>query len=962
MVTIAEKKISVPVVVDYPIPTIKSDVEGVLVTDTSPEITLTLDSGLFADKVTADQISLAGSFAGMTVDKVTAKSNKLTLKLKGDTEIPEGQGYYVDGVIGINASAMENECKPGTVRIPIQESLINFESSEMTVDKNTITVPLTIIGNCKTSQLKAEDIKFVDSNRPIEDTDKESAVEVDVTDVKKISDSRVMVTMEAKGAADRNKAAEILDGRTVKVKDTQIMADFSTATFYPLFDYIEEDGKNFNLKLELRANNGTFSKELKTDVVTLDGDFADAKVASIKRKDDTTAELTISIPMNGQTKENFSYSSSVILEAGSLINSWGDATVQPVEYVRSYSQDTLGRISMNPMLASSLCFPRLSAALGGISTGIMSVTIGFILITTALQMSGLIKDATQQAMEINQIINKDIDRIWDALEETNRNLSEIKTIKNWETINDFSTDLGMLKAYMNKLEWYYKPERVKYLGYEPIEMGSVDIEDENADIEKLDLIKQLSLDMLYADLVDGNKKFANYWNTYNKMVEYYDRCIAALNADGDANPINAYLKVTGDLLNFDTVAYNCRKPFIDNIECTLLLALSKIRLANFGSVEFKENPKTKKIELVSDSPTLEYSEESYQIAIDQMEEIMGNMKDKILEEKDGVTYYNGAYCYTFGIKVNSFDSDNKDVFWAKTWRETDPVFYNQRKSAWLKGGSVFVYSHNKDYKNIIEESYKAPKYLAVDYTWGEPFFSQKAPEGFADDAIYEAKTEDIIAANRDEFVSRMQGRSLREELELAGIKIDEKTFKETPGLPFSSTIVYTMHRPEMWSGKPRNDQYCNGLATTYMDIIKWDDNKLTREVAAAQRETEVYSIDEKYTDWLRDGKTGVWGYKSAGEYDVKNIEMHTEEWCKSNNSAYDSLDDNYGNRNLIPIVRWIIETPDDTGMSPDRDKYMEPTKYLTLKEQMEGKKDKTESSTDESSKTESSKTESKTEG
>ena len=230
-VEIEKKNISTQAVVDYPVPTVKTEETGILATEENPELTLTLDSGLFAKEVKPEQISLAGSFSDMEVDKVSTKSNKLDLKLKGKVEMPEGQSIYVDGIIGINPSAMENERSSASVRVPIQQSLITFNSDEMTVSGSTVTVPLTVIGEEDLDNIKAESIRFfADDSAADDEEEPQERPAVTVTGVEKTDENKLNVTMNVDGVTDKNSAAEALDNRTVQLDGIQVDDDIYETT------------------------------------------------------------------------------------------------------------------------------------------------------------------------------------------------------------------------------------------------------------------------------------------------------------------------------------------------------------------------------------------------------------------------------------------------------------------------------------------------------------------------------------------------------------------------------------------------------------------------------------------------------------------------------------------------------------------------------------------------------------
>ncbi len=910
-VEIEKKNISTTAIVDYPAPTVKAEETGVLATEKDPELTLTLDSGFFSEEVKPEQISLAGSFSDMEVEKATPKSNKLELKLKGEIETPEGQGVYVDGIIGVNPSAMENERSSASVRVPIQQSLITFNADKMTVSGSTVTVPLTVIGEEDLDNIKSENIRFFSDDSADEDEQPQERPAVTVTGVEKAGENSLNVTMNVEGATDKNSAAEALDNRTVQLGDTTFLANFQPASIYPKLDYVEQDGDNLKLGLVVTAQNGAFDSKLTAEQISFDGDLEDAKVVSIERENATSANLTFTIPANGQTKEKFTYEGAVIFKAGALVNPWGDKTSAPTEYVRQYSQDTVGR--------GFETYMALTSVFGKANIAVMAATAGLTIAMIVLQTTGAVKTANEQLLDINEQINKNLDATFETIDKNRNLIDEIQDVMILKSVSDFNLKLAMLNTYCLKFQHYFKPGMIKLLGFDKVE--PVNNSDSAAvKAKKLKKIKEISQAVFEAENSRDDETahiFRDFFNTYTTMRNYYNSVCAVLKTSGDSNPINAYSKLLARTTNFDTIAYTLRNQYIDSIRATMLVGYSNIFLFNLRSTTIKSDA-TVKMRAVAST-----AEEDFNAISLECEKVINNnnkMSIKETEKKDGVTYYEKAYCYPFGIYVDSLDSANRDVFWAKTWRGEEKdgasMQYNRSKyvadvqgTSYAKGAGVFVYSHNNNAYKIIIDTHYAPDYIAKNYYWGEGMFSAKAPSGFANDAIYAEKSEDIIAANADQFVKRMNGRTLREELQLAGIQVDDDIYETTEGLPFASMVSY--------GSKTLNNGGSYFIeAKTYMNIIKWDDKYITKLVPAASRtvrrfvrnefgysaqEDDLDSVWEH--DWLREGKTGIGDYYTA------------ESFFNEQKKRFDGV----GDKNLIPIVRWVIDTPGDDGTSPNRD-------------------------------------------
>ena len=910
-IEIKKKNIITSAAVDYPVPTVTAEETGILATEENPELTLTLDGGLFAEKVTTDQISLAGSFSDMEADKISAKGNKLNLKLKGKIEIPEGQGVYVDGIIGINSSAMENERNSASVRIPIQQNLVMFNADEMTVDGGTVTVPLTVIGGEDLDNIKAEDIRFLEDGSADDDAEEpQKRPAVTVTGVEKSGEDSLNVTMNVEGTADKNSAAEALDNRTVQLGDTELLANFQPASIYPKLDYVEQDGDNLKLHLVVNTQNGTFDSKLTAEQIGLDGDFEKGTVVSIERENATTVNLTISVPANGQTKEKFSYEGSLVFEPGALVNPWGDKTDTATEYMRQYSEDTVGR--------GFETYAALTSVLGKANIAVMAATAGLTIAMIVLQTTGTVKSANEQMMDINAQINKNLDDTFEVLDKNRSLIDDIQDVFLLKYISDFNLKLAMLNTYCQKFQHYFKPGMIELLGFDKIEPVNKNDPPE-VQAKKLKKIKEITQAVFEAEKSRDDETaniFREFFNTYSTMRNYYNSVCALLKSTGDTNPINAYSKLLSRTTNFDTEALTLKTNYINSIRSIMFLAYSDIFMFNLRSTTVN-NDATVKMRSVA-----QQAENDYNAISKECEKVLDNNKNSSIKEagkKDGVTYYEKAYCYPFGVYVDSLDSANRDVFWAKTWRgeEKDGARTEYIKgkyvadvqgTSYAKGAGVFVYSHNNNAFRIIVDTRHAPDYIAKNYYWGEDMFSAKAPEGFSSYAICAEKTEDIIESNMDLFVQRMGGRTLREELELAGIQVDKDIYKNTEGLPFSSEVSYSHPLNEYGILIPGYIE-----AKTYMNIIKWDDKNITKNVPVAARTVQTSEYRDYYSgstwdkdwcrDWLKEGKIGIGNYHSAADFFYEQSKHYK----------------GTGEKNLIPIVRWEIDTPGDDGTSPSRD-------------------------------------------
>ena len=306
------------------------DIKSVASNDKETKLTLTLNEGSFADKVEKSDIMLSGSFESMQVESIISSGKNLTVMLSGTPQKLGGMTTYVDGVIEVSPYAVKDSGRVISTSVPVESEDMFIDSSTIKVDGDKVTASFGLVGVSEDiGKLKPEDFKF--------------EKDVTVTDVKKDSDEQVTLTMTVNGAKDANSAAAVLDGQKLKVSDKEIIVAADEADFYPVFDYVEKSGNNLKITLMLYANNGTFVDNLKTEQITLGGDFAKGKAESLSRESDTTAKLMITVPANGQTAETLDMDGEVTLKAGALVNSWGSKTSTDSKNVRNYCQSSLGR-------------------------------------------------------------------------------------------------------------------------------------------------------------------------------------------------------------------------------------------------------------------------------------------------------------------------------------------------------------------------------------------------------------------------------------------------------------------------------------------------------------------------------------------------------------------------------------------------------------------------------------------
>jgi hypothetical protein len=436
-----------------------SSADGVLATDSNIRLTLKLSNGSFKKDMTAGDIILNGSFSGMTVSSVSCSGKNITIQLSGSPVKDENTGIYSDGAVSVPSAETEKDGKRImlSASVHVYEQSAYIDASSLEYKNGTVTADLEMLTGNNTSGMTKDSVKFSNKN-------------ITVKKVKSISSSELELKLAVKGAKSTDSAAKILDGTEVTVTgdDTSsFTAGFSAAGFYPVFDYIEKSGKNFLITLELYAENGTFAKDIKASDVKYSDDFSKAKTISIKRKSDSLAELKLSVPAGNMTTEDFSMTGTVTLSKGSMINSWNTQSSSVLSNTRSYSQGSLGKLTVGEAFSAvgdfaakldESPFGKIKSAVGGIAGAYNSVH-------SALETLGIITSAHAEEMQkLNQIQNS-INEVKKMIESQNLVLKQLQDNYYKQTFNAFDNKVTTLETDVTSFGLYFNDEHMKKIEF-----------------------------------------------------------------------------------------------------------------------------------------------------------------------------------------------------------------------------------------------------------------------------------------------------------------------------------------------------------------------------------------------------------------------------------------------------------------------------------------------------------------
>ena len=309
--------------VDFPEITVTPDIEFVTAEDKETKVTLTLDGSEYTDSVTADQIVLGNAFSDMQVASVSSSDKNLTVQLTG-TPVQNSVGAYQWGTVGVKPAALKDGYQNVTTQINIIPAINYLDSETLKFESGKIIADLKVYNFDDISSLTNNNIK-IDG--------------VTVETAEKTDDNTVKLTISADGVKSVNDFAALVSGKTLTLGENVSDISLALASFYPVFDYVGEDGDNLKMTMILYANNGTFAPELKADAVSLGSGFTGGKVDEIKVDTDTTATLNITVPANGQNADDLNIEGEIILSAGSLISNWGDPTSTESRHTREYNNE-----------------------------------------------------------------------------------------------------------------------------------------------------------------------------------------------------------------------------------------------------------------------------------------------------------------------------------------------------------------------------------------------------------------------------------------------------------------------------------------------------------------------------------------------------------------------------------------------------------------------------------------------
>ena len=613
--------------VEFPDITLTPDVDYVLSNATEAKITLSINGGEFEHGISQEDIFVGDSFEKMNVESFSASGNNLTMQLKGELEKNE-LGIYQWGTIGVKPSGIKNAFEDVVAKVNIQTEDAYVDRTTLKLENGKISADLKVYGVADVNTLTKDNVKI------------EAAT---VEAAEKVDDSTVKLTIAADGINSVNDFTDKFGKNEITIGDYKTTLGLSQASFYPVFDYVEEDGDNLKLTLKLYAISGSFDKKFKADDISFADDFETAKAESVKAESDTLATVILSVPANGQTAETLKLNGTVELAAGAMTNDWGEKTSAKLINTRDYSGETLGRdVTLNPetLLEIQKYTRGLNTVFGTICYYGQAAASVYSLAKSVLEFTGVIKSDHEEIMDRFDDLEKKLDTVISNQKDimeliTNLDIKEAQNSNSaYETalaVLDQNLDIHL--ALIDKGALYMAKDKAiaqgiakeedfpnlkgltgdalqqakdVYRAYLPDVDSMTEAEAGEYNIELYDYIWSKYLASQQSSKTDT--EFKNFNITYERITDALSTVTAELKKTGNQNPMAKYDYICSLTYNFDSQSYDYRLS--QRLVAQVLMAKA------LGIIGFNE-----KVAAYTDDPTFASYKANVAKAINNIETI-----------------------------------------------------------------------------------------------------------------------------------------------------------------------------------------------------------------------------------------------------------------------------------------------------------------------------------------------------
>ena len=563
--------------VDFPTITLTPDMESVYIGTEQFRVALTIEGAEFEDTLSEDDIYVDKAFEKIDFEIISKSNHSVTLEVKGEF-VKSVADTYQWGVIGIKSTGIKNGYSDVEARITVKMDYAGLDATSVSYDGGKVTVNLKVYGVADVDTLNKDDVT-------IEGTTIEA--------LEKVDGNTVCLTLTVEDIASANDFVDFVKGKTLVLGRYETEILLSQATFYPVFDYIEKDGDNFDITLKLYIYGGNINNTLTADKITLGGDFANGTVKSVTIDADNLATLVLSISCGGFSEDVFQFEGAVTLNAEAVTNAWGEKTSTAYTYSRSYSAETLGReVSLNTdtLLEIQKYTRGQNTTFGNICYWAGNAATVFNVAKSVLEITGVVKSEHQQVMEQLAAMDQKLDNIQSGITDIKKSIGDLvlltkvlsreeekRELKNkiddFEAmLIDFKHTIDVVKAIQKRAAFDMALEEA---GVTPNYTGMTQ-EEITAEKERLRKTYLPDVDaMTNQEAAQYNVKVMNYLNakvddskysteygSYNEYVKdlesTFKNICSSLDKPVASNPISFYDELCSYTYNFDSQTYDFR--------------------------------------------------------------------------------------------------------------------------------------------------------------------------------------------------------------------------------------------------------------------------------------------------------------------------------------------------------------------------------------------------------------------
>ncbi len=224
--------------------------------------------------------------------------------------------------------------------------------------------------------------------------------------------------------------------------------------FWPYFDAMIDNKDTFEMHIVLLPVSGEFTEEFSEYDISFGQDMKKAKITSFK-KSNSHYEMIASVPKYqlDEGEDTYSYVGNIVLSEGSMINAAGDTNKEEISVTREYAPETVGRdLSEGDVNTIKNIVGGFGNTTLGTVTGVLSGTsTAFNIGWSMLGLCGVVPTDRSRHTEV---MNK-LDEIHSSIKTVNENVKYVQNLLHTHTLKLEETSIKMDSYYINDFNSKY---------------------------------------------------------------------------------------------------------------------------------------------------------------------------------------------------------------------------------------------------------------------------------------------------------------------------------------------------------------------------------------------------------------------------------------------------------------------------------------------------------------------------